>query len=379
MAYKVVCAKELHEWLERGEPVVLFDVRTPEEIAQWKIQHEGVPLVNVAYEEDSEAMKAAWEQRVRRDQRLAVICRRGRTARIVAELMDAQGYDVWVLDKGMQEWSQFYHPVTVAEETGWKLLQIQRLGKGCLSYLIVSGGEAAVVDPGRHVEAYTAFAAREGAQVKAVFDTHLHADHISGAHELAVRTGAAYFISEQEMGESARAYEKIEAHPQFRIGEVEVQVLTLPTPGHTLGSVSFLVNGRYLLTGDTIFVSGIGRPDLGGNAREWAAKLHDTVFRQIAALPDDVVVLPAHYSDPSEVNRAGYVGAVLGSIRRENEAMRMTDLEAFTELIVGRVSATPPNYQEIVEINRGLATADSERQTVLESGPNRCAVKHTST
>ncbi len=150
----------------------------------------------------------------------------------------------------------------------------------------------------------------------------------------------------------------------------------MPTPGHTPGSTSFLVNRKFLLSGDTIFVGGLGRPDLGGKAREWAQALYDTVFKKIADLPDDVLVLPAHYADIKEINENGYVGATLGDIRRTNEIMRTTDVEQFTEQVVSAIGDTPPNYERIVAINRGTEHVKEEEAMELEIGPNRCAVHH---
>jgi glyoxylase-like metal-dependent hydrolase (beta-lactamase superfamily II)/rhodanese-related sulfurtransferase len=377
MAVKPLSAVEMFTWMEEGKDALFLDVRSQKEFEDWRIQVTSIPQVCIPSGEFEDESKQAWET-LPKDKPINVICRRGRTARIVAEQLDAKGYDVYVLDKGMQEWSQFYNAVTVAEEGGWKLVQIQRLGKGCLSYMLLSGGEAMIVDPGRHTEEYLNLAAQEEVNITCVMDTHLHADHISGAVEIAGKTGARYFISSQEMQDSNLPYEPVEDNEVFKLGEVEIKVLLIPTPGHTPGSVSFLVNDTYLLSGDTIFVGGLGRPDLGGKAREWAQKLYDTVFHSIAKLADDIVVLPSHFSGPEEFCEAGYVGATLGTIRANNEAMRTEDREAFADLVAGRVGATPPNYTEIVEINRGHVMADDDKKLELEVGPNRCAVKHSS-
>ncbi|MCK9910071.1 MBL fold metallo-hydrolase, partial [Microbacteriaceae bacterium K1510] len=118
------------------------------------------------------------------------------------------------------------------------------------------------------------------------------------------------------------------------VGSVDVKVLAVPTPGHTPGSTSFLINDTYLLSGDTVFVGGLGRPDLGGKAHEWAQSLYDTVFKKLADLPDSVMVLPAHYASPSEINSYGFVGAPLGEIRKNNEIMRTENRAEFTEMVV---------------------------------------------
>lgn len=373
---KSMSAKDLHTWLTQGEDCILLDVRPAEEIKEWKIQQDRVPFLQIPYDDFQQEGLDAWKA-LPADKKISVICRRGRTARLVGEILDAQGFDTWILDRGMQEWSEFYHAVTVAEEETFRLLQIQRLGKGCLSYMIISGGLAMVVDPGRHVDEYVRLAEQEGAKIAYIMDTHLHADHITGAHELKEKTGAIYCISSLEMQGSPVAYEPVEAREEIRLGDVSVKVLLVPTPGHTPGSVSFLVGDRYLLSGDTVFVGGLGRPDLGGKAREWAQNLYETVSKRISQLPDDLLVLPAHFSDLLQERHAkGYIGAELGDIRLANEALTTSDPERFLELVVGQIGATPPNYNDIVQINRGLEAADTEKRLELEAGPNRCAVKH---
>ncbi|MCX7570913.1 MBL fold metallo-hydrolase [Tumebacillus sp. DT12] len=376
MAVQTVNSEELHHWLEQGEPLVLLDVRSPQEIAEWKIQTEPGLLVNIPYAAFEQGDASAWQD-LPKGKKIAVICRRGRTAKLAADVLAEHGdYDLYVLERGMQGWSQFYHPVTVHADDSYTLIQMMRLGKGCLSYMIHSGGEAVVVDPGRHVEEYVRLAEREGVRIKHILDTHLHADHISGASELAAQTGATYYLSAQEMQEGVIRYEDVSRYERISLSGVDLQVLLMQTPGHTPGSVSFLVNDRWLLSGDTIFVSGLGRPDLGGKAQEWALKLYETVLGQIAPLSDDVVVLPAHFSEISERCADGYVGAALGRIRADNAVMRLTDAAAFAAEVTARIGTTPPNYAEIVQINRGLVTADDDKRLELEVGPNRCAVKH---
>lgn len=379
MAVQPLSAADLQRWIEqKDEGAVLLDVRSANEFAEWRIQTDALPSINIPLAEFEDESLEAWNN-VPADRKIAVICRRGRTAMIVANILDAKGFDVYCLNKGLQEWSQFYHGVTVTEADDWKLIQVIRMGKGCLSYLLVSGGEALVCDPGRHVEEYLQLAEREGAKIRYVVDTHLHADHISGGQELARAAGAEYLISAVEMEGAELAYVPLEQHDVIRVGAVGVKVLSVPTPGHTPGSTSFLIEDRYLLSGDTVFVGGLGRPDLGGKAREWAQKLYETVFGAIARLADDVVVLPAHFSDLTrEAGAGGYVGAPLQEIRANNELMRTADPDQFTELVAGRIGATPPNYAEIVQVNRGLLAVDGDKQLELETGPNRCAVKHTS-
>ncbi|UFJ41753.1 MBL fold metallo-hydrolase [Brevibacillus humidisoli] len=373
MAATAINAKELHQKMEQG--VVILDVRNPDDYQEWKIEGEHLTSLNIPYFtflDDNEAVFDPLPQ----SEEIVVICAKGRSAQMVANILDEKGYNVSYLEKGMREWSQFYHPVTVVSEEQFTIIQVNRLAKGCLSYLVISEGQALVVDPNRHVDEYLRLAEQENASIAHVIDTHLHADHISGGSELAEKTGATYYIASSEMQDSSLRYEPLEQHKNLQYGAVQLQVIAIPTPGHTPGSVSVLVNDKYLLSGDTVFVGGLGRPDLGGKAREWAQSLYDTVFKTIAPLSDEVLVLPAHYADIKEINEGGCVSARLGEIRKRNEIMRTENREQFTELVADTAGATPPNYEEIVQINRGIVHVSPDKATELEFGPNRCAIHH---
>ncbi|MFT9850097.1 MBL fold metallo-hydrolase [Aneurinibacillus sp. REN35] len=376
MAVAEISAKQLHDKVDSGEAVFILDVRNSEDYSDWKIEHKHLTDINIPYFDfldDNEEIYTS----LPKDTEIVVVCAKGGSAKMVAEMLDERGYRVGYLTEGMQEWSQFYQPVTVVDEKDMKIIQVNRLAKGCLSYMMISDGKAMVVDPGRHYEEYIKLAEQEQAQIMHIMDTHLHADHISGGPGLAKHTGAVYHISRSEMqGSEAIAYEALEDEQQIQVGDVKVKVLSIPTPGHTPGSVSFLVEDRYLLSGDTIFVGGLGRPDLGGKAREWAQSLYDTVFTHIANMSDETLVLPTHYADIKEINEQGVVGAYLGEIRANNEVMRTQDRAKFTDMVAGAAGATPPNYEDIIKINRGDMQVPLDVATTLEIGPNRCAVHH---
>jgi hypothetical protein len=142
------------------------------------------------------------------------------------------------------------------------------------------------------------------------------------------------------------------------------------------GSVSFLVNQKYLLSGDTVFVSGIGRPDLGGKAREWSQLLYETVRDKLSTIPDKVLILPGHFGDISEFTKEGFVGNVFEEIRSSNEFLQEMSQQDFTDKMVQNAGETPPNYTTIVQINRGEYSPSQTEASELEVGPNRCAVKH---
>jgi glyoxylase-like metal-dependent hydrolase (beta-lactamase superfamily II) len=374
---KMMTAEEAAKKVLHDELFIL-DVRNEEDYRNWRIEGKKVESINIPYFDLIDGVEHALKKLPKDERDVLVVCAKEGSSKLVAEQLDEAGVDdVYYLQGGMRAWSQFYHSELVAADESLKLYQVNRLAKGCLSYVLISEGEALVLDPGRHIDIYLELAKKEGAVIRHVVDTHLHADHISGGPELAERIGATYYLPSSDVQDGTVSFEPLEHHPQIKMGKVVVEVLAIPTPGHTPGSTSLLVNKKYLLSGDTIFVGGLGRPDLGGKAKEWAQMLYDTVFTTIVNLPDDVYVLPAHYADVQEMNDRSIVGAHLGDIRRSNEIMRTQNRETFTETVAASDnSEKPPNFDRIVAINRGLEKVTLEEATELEIGPNRCAVHH---
>ena len=205
--------------------------------------------------------------------------------------------------------------------------QILNEEAGCLSYLIGCGqaGQAAVVDPARdRVDEYVALARRKGLTITHIVETHIHADHVSGNQALADKTGARIHI--HPAAEAAFATTPIEDGEEIRLGNVALRVLH--TPGHTPESVSLLVTDRargdepwFVLTGDTLFVGDVGRPDFGGERA--AAVLYQSLTRRLLTLPDSVEVYPAHGAGP-RCGRAmsSKTASTIGFERRFNLALR---------------------------------------------------------
>lgn len=377
MAVPTITASEVLDKMNQGEDLLILDVRNEDDYNDWKIEGQKITSINVPYFDFLDDENVA-DDRLSKDTQIITVCAKGGSSEYVAELLEGKGYKVASLEGGMKAWSQVYNDVLVYQDDQMKLYQIIRPAKGCLSYMVISEGEAAIVDPNRHLEVYLELAEREGATVKHILDSHLHADHISGGPALAEKTGAEYYITRSDLqGTPPYPYKPLEEHKHIQFGNVEVEVLAIQTPGHTPGSVSFLVNNRFMLSGDTIFVGGLGRPDLGGKAQEWAEMLYDTVFEKLSSLADDILVLPAHYADIQEMNENGIVGALLGDIRKSNRAMQEIPKEKFTEIVAGSAQMqTPPNFDTIIEVNKGLKQVSDEEATDLEIGPNRCAAHH---
>jgi glyoxylase-like metal-dependent hydrolase (beta-lactamase superfamily II) len=262
-------------------------------------------------------------------------------------------------------------PVRQEEQAAFEIWQFNRRGKGCLSYAIISGGEAVVVDPSRAIEIYESFLARAGARLAYVLDTHIHADHISGGPALAAKPGASYFVSAGAGFDLQQRTGSLKDGDEVRFGKTSIRVVA--APGHTPGSHCYLVGDRYLLSGDTLFKKSVGRPDLGGHVIEWSRDLFHTLHERFALLDESTLVLPAHYAEISEIGPDGSVSAQLGDLRRDLPELRISEPASFTEAMKRAVRTPPPEYAEIINANLGKTKADPERAIEWELGKNQCA------
>ncbi|MFX3624817.1 MAG: MBL fold metallo-hydrolase [Ectobacillus sp.] len=374
---KMMTAAEVAKKVVNKEELFILDVRNEGDYQDWKIEGENVASLNVPYFELIEGVEAVVDQ-IPKDKDVVVVCAKGGSAAFVAEQLTEAGFDnVYVLQDGMKAWSEHLYQVEVYRDENMKVYQFIRVGKGCLSYMVVSGKEALVVDPSRFTDVYENAAKEDGAAITHIVDSHLHADHISGGRVLADSTGAKYYLMKSEG--AVFDFNPLEQHDTIEFEKVNLEVLAVKTPGHTPGSVSFFVNHKLLFSGDTIFVGGLGRPDLGGKAAEWAGDLYETVYKKVANIADDVIVLPGHYASlDAEMNKEGFIGDALGNIRSRNEMMQNKGKEEFIDMVVENAnSQTPPNFEDIVAINRGQLEATVDKQQELEIGPNRCALHHT--
>jgi hydroxyacylglutathione hydrolase len=231
---------------------------------------------------------------------------------------------------------------------------------GCLSYLLGCGRArvAMIVDPGRdRVGDYVALARRKGLTITHVVDTHVHADHVSGNQALAAQTGATVYI--HAAAEAKYRHLPLEDGNELRVGTVSLRVLHVP--GHTPDSIALLVTDDsrgpepwFVLTGDTLFVGDVGRPDFGGERA--AAELYRSLTGRLLVLDDSVEVYPAHGAG-SMCGRtmSSKTGSTIGFERRFNPALRARDKEEFVRSLLAGLPPTPPNFKAIIERNRSVA------------------------
>lgn len=370
---------DLLQRADAGEDLVLLDVRNDEEFRGWRLEaRRPIATVHVPYFDFIEDAERALA-RVPRGRKLVVVCAQGGSSEMVVDLLGEAGVRARNLKGGMAAYGDYLDPVRVPlrphEERSFELWQVNRRGKGCLSYVVLANGEAVVIDPARDVAWYEGFVSRRGGRIVRVLDTHVHADHVSGGPALARQQGVPYFVNAGRR--VAHAVEPLADGAQLPLGGrggMGLRLLAVSTPGHTPGSTSFLVNWRYLLTGDTLFVSSVGRPDLGGHLLEWGRDLFRTLQARIAPLPDDVLVLPAHHGGMGEMGPDGVVAARLGDLRLRVPEMRLRTAEELVDAVRAAVKEPPAAYGEIIRVNLGLASADPDKIAEWELGPNQCAV-----
>ncbi|MGP4108721.1 MBL fold metallo-hydrolase [Virgibacillus sp. L01] len=373
---QTMTTKELARKVVNHEETLILDVRNTDEFDDWKIEGGKVEVINEPYFNLLDGVEPVADK-LNKDQEIIVVCAKGGSSQMIAEMMEEEGFtNVYDLEGGMKAWSEHLEPVKIADlKDGGSLYQFVRLGKGCLSYFIESNGEAAIVDSNRMISNYEKFAGEEGVQIKHLIDTHLHADHISGGRELAEKTGGTYHLPPKDADEVTFDYAALEEGNDIVVGNTTVNVQPVYSPGHTLGSTSLIIDDKYLLTGDILFVKSIGRPDLAGKAEDWVGDLRNTLYSRYKELSDDLIVLPAHYSFAEELGDDGSVSARLGDLYQNNDGLQVDDENEFRKMVTENLPPQPNAYEDIRKTNMGKITPENEKQREMEIGPNRCAVQ----
>ena len=331
MSVQFTAAEEIAEKVMKGESIAILDVRSKEEMENWHVEGSTVELYNIPFDEMEDNGEDL--EKLPKDKPLYTICAKGNNSTKAAEYLQGKGFiNVRSIDGGMAAWSEQLEPVKIGDlKNGGTLYQFVRIGKGCLSYVVETNGEAAVIDAARMTGPYETFAQEHSAKITHVLDTHLHADHISGGRKLAEKFGAQYHLPPEDADEVVFGYEPVEDGTAVQVGDVKIEAFY--SPGHTIGSTSFIIDDEYLLTGDILFIDSIGRPDLAGKATDWAEDLRETLYERYDNLSKDLVVLPAHYADIKEMNDDGSVSEKLSSLYEQNEGLNIDDEDRFIKRV----------------------------------------------
>ena len=365
----VISVAEFKKRLEKGTIEFLFDLRSPDEFAAWRIEGR-MPVTTVNIPQlDFVGEEEKFFGQLPRDREIITVCAHGDASMYSAELLQREGFRALSLAGGMDAWSISYETHQI--QAGPDIYQVYRIAKGCITHVVVAGDEAVVIDAVRHLEHIEKILTATGARLVAVFDTHLQADHISGGRELAARHGAGYWLHPLDAVGAAYRSNELTDHAVFTVGGLEL--IAVHSPGHTPGSTSLLLDRRLLFSGDTIMKTGMGRPDLGGMATEWSHLLYQTLFTRYAVLPDSVTVLPTHATSVREMDSCGAVSLTMAEARH-HDLYQEGDEAAFAARIAASLLENPERYQEIRKVNLGLLTPDEKRQQELEIGKNLCGM-----
>jgi glyoxylase-like metal-dependent hydrolase (beta-lactamase superfamily II)/rhodanese-related sulfurtransferase len=391
---EVWTAGDLLERLEGRDKFFVLDVRNRDEFQRFRLEgRTPVPAVNIPYfemlelggkDEMLDSVVAYLErdaaEQLPSDLPILAVCAKGDTSEYVARGLRRLGYASANLKGGMKAWGEHYATRALVEGSDLAIYQVSRPARGCLSYVVASAGKAIVIDALRHLDPYLELARAAGFTIEAVIDTHGHADHISGGHALAGKTGASYYLHPYDaihpidVLPATITYECIGDRQIFPVGRHELEALHIP--GHTLGLVAFRLDDTHLFSGDSIFIRSIARPDLGGKAETWAP-LHGRSLRRLLGLPGGITVLPGHFSSLEEADETGRFTASLDDLKKRNEGLVVLQRESeegFVHYLLGSLPKAIPEYVDIKRVNAGLLAPTEEEATTLELGKNVCAL-----
>jgi len=366
---KKIDVETLREWLEGGRSVTVLDIREDQDYRESAIP--GSTHFDVY-----QALKAGDPHAMDHihppaGMPVVTVCGRGRTSRIAAEQLEARGIETLSLEGGMKAWSLAWNTadVVLPFPSDVKVLQVRRSAKGCLSYILASDDQAMVIDPSVEPNVYAQLAETRNWKVRYVLDTHIHADHLSRGRQLAELLNAELVLPVN--GRATFPFTPLVDGQTLRIGQAEV--IAFHTPGHTPESTSYFLNETAVFTGDTLFLNGVGRPDLHNDSeqRQAAAHMLYRSVQRLLALGPRTLILPGH-TDHSVAFDEVPIAASVDQVRANNKLLA-GDEETFVRAMTANVMPTPPNYESITRLNESGTTPEGD-PTDLEAGANRCAI-----
>lgn len=354
-----------------SENPIVLDIRHSDEFADWHIP--GSENIDVYDDLKNDQEKAA--ARLRRlplDREIVTVCAAGVLSAQATELLREMDYDAKTLTDGMIGWSQVHRSAPIDVDIDGILIQVSRPGKGCLSYVLVSNREAIVIDPSYYHGVYETLIDEYDASLVGVYDTHAHADHVSGGRKLADGNDVPYHLHPADA--NTLDAKPLKDKERFAIGNVDIEVIH--TPGHSPGAVTYVLDDEALLTGDTLFPKSVGRVELGAEAgieetpvQENAATLYESLER-ILTLSGDPFVLAAH--DPGSPDPP--IATRLSLVREQNPDIGRPR-EDFIADLASDIPDHPPNFRQVKRANIGAEPIADEEIGTLELGPNNCAAE----
>jgi len=366
-------AKDLFQWFMDKEDILVLDVRNDKDFSRFQVESPyPFAMLNVSYYDFME-IEDECVAKIPKGRAIRIVCAKEGSAKYVGEILVKHGFnDVRYLAGGIKTWGNLLVPKTLHKGDDYSLYQFIRPGKASCSYGLCSGDEIMFFDPSRNVDFYLDFAKAKSCKVIKTFETHLQADYIAGSRQIAEQTGATFFGGKDFDGTKAgnKPVTDNEIH-NFSSGGPDVKVLF--TPGHTPGSLTFIVDNTYMISGDTVLIQSIGRPDLGGQVDQWAVLLFHTI-QMVAKLDDALLVLPGHYMGWNEANKDLIFCLPFWQVKERNkEVFALTEEKDFVQYIKDNMREQPPEYAFIRLANGNMEQYAIDKQEELDLGKNECA------
>jgi glyoxylase-like metal-dependent hydrolase (beta-lactamase superfamily II)/rhodanese-related sulfurtransferase len=368
--------EDLYEHIEAGKPVTVVDVRQPHEYEKWHIEGPSVETVNVP----DRTLTQSDPAEVLADhpaETVVTVCGTGKISRESARHLRRADVDVRNLAGGMEAWADLSVYTELTTDADATVLQFRRPSSGCLAYLVVSGDEAAVIDPlSAFAKEYVDVAADYGSELVYAVDTHVHADHVSGVRALGEHTDATAVVPAAAVDRGIDydiPYETIADGETLEVGNSTIEAIH--TPGHTSGMTAYYVDEAVLLTGDGLFVGSVARPDLeagADGAPEAAAQLYQSLQQRVLTLPDKTLIAPGHHGTHAEPAADGSYTAPLRDVVERLDILSLPEAE-FVEAVLADMPPRPANHTQLIATNLGQRDIPRQRALQLERGPNNCA------
>src|SRR4030095_16746462 len=293
-----ISPKEVQRKLTSGtNSFILVDIRAENEYNDWNIKGS----INLPVNPDIVAGNYTGIKNqlktLPKDKLIITVCQRGINSQVASSILREMQYNSVSMENGMKGWNENFD-IYELDFKDFTAVQFVRVGKGCLSYIVYSKKDksAAVFEPSIFIDEYTEFAKTKGLNIKYVIDTHSHADHFSGAMALAKTLNLDYYINEIDV-DKAFDFKSLRNVKNLELGGVDIKILN--TPGHTDGSLSFLINNEALICGDLLLLESPGRPDLARTKEATIAGaeiLFNTLQNVILKLDESVKILPSHFT-----------------------------------------------------------------------------------
>lgn len=370
-------ASELFNSFEGGEDFIILDVRNEEDFSRFSIEGPvDVLSLNIPYFDFIERPEES-VAKVPSGSPVRVVCAKQGSSEFVRDVLMSLGREnVTYLHGGINTWGNVLISKRVnSEDSSYELWQFNRPGKASCSYGLIYGTEMYVFDPSRDVQFYVEFAESRGAKISHTFETHLQADYISGSAKISDATGATFAAHPGDFSGSVYDYHPLSDGDLFNFDDAGPVVQVVHSPGHTPGSTTFVVDERFMLSGDTVFIVSVGRPDLGNQVVAWAKTLYATLQERIMVMPDDLLVLPGHFTNWSkEADENNRIINNFGDVKRINEEIYgIEEEDDFVAYIEANMRVQPEIYNQIRKVNVGILTPCETEQSVMDLGKNECA------